>query len=84
MESFLDDGRLVATGNSPNGKPAAWRFNANGTPDAHSAAGGMAERMHAPVTGGWGRSIAIQRDGKYVIGIRSLSTPTRCGSRCCA
>ena len=71
---FHSDGRLVVTGNSPDSKPAVWRLNANGTPDVAFGTGGMSEWLIAPLTGGWGRSIVIQPDGKYVIGIRSLVT----------
>jgi uncharacterized delta-60 repeat protein len=69
---FLADGRLVVTGSSQNAKMAVWRFNGNGTPDAvrQWRHGGVVD---CPVDRGWGRSIAIQLDGKYVVGVRSLT-----------
>jgi uncharacterized delta-60 repeat protein len=55
-------------GAAPNGDATVFRLNADGTPDAGFGAGGSRSFAFAPSTDGEVTSVAVQADGRVVVG----------------
>jgi uncharacterized delta-60 repeat protein len=61
-----NDGKIVVAGGSPNGGWEVARYNPDGTLDSTFGSGGMVNKQTG-TTNTYGRSVAIQADGKIVV-----------------